>query len=278
MRDGSTVWKMSGAGNDFLVLGPEAVARIPDDPAVWARRVCRRRLSVGADGVLLVEPTGANRVRVRFYNPDGSPAFCGNGSRCAARFASLSGLTGERLILETSIGEVRAEVGDSQVRLVLPAPRDSGEVAIELAAESVVGRAVDAGVPHFVVFVDGVADAPLERWGPALRRHERFGPAGTNVDLVALAPDGHLDLRTWERGVEGETLACGSGAVAAAVAARVRGGPPRNRIVPASGIPLEVELPGRAETPDAAILTGDARLIFEARLAPDATSVENRGR
>jgi diaminopimelate epimerase len=250
---------MSGAGNDFLVLGPEAVARIPDDPATWARRVCRRR-------------------RVRFYNPDGSPAFCGNGSRCAARFASLSGLTGERLILETSIGEVRAEVSDRLVRLVLPAPRDAGEVAIELDAETVVGRAVDAGVPHFVVFVEGVADAPLDRWGPALRRHERFGPAGANVDLVALARDGRLDLRTWERGVEGETLACGSGAVAAALAARIRGGPPRSRIVPASGIPLEVELPGSVETPDAAILTGDARLVFEARLAPDATSVENRGR
>jgi len=276
MNDGSTVWKMSGAGNDFLVLGPEAAARISDNLAAWVRRVCRRRLSVGADGVLLVEPCGADRVRVRFYNPDGSPAFCGNGSRCAARFASLTGLTGERLILETSIGEIRAEVRGSEVRVALPAPRDGGEVTIELADESIAGRAIDAGVPHFVVFVKGVADAPLDRWGPAIRRHERFGPAGTNVDLVALAPDGSLDLRTWERGVEGETLACGSGAVAAAVAARAGGGPPRSRVVPASGIPLEVELTGPVEAPDAAILTGDARLIFEARLAPEATSVEDR--
>jgi diaminopimelate epimerase len=283
MIDGPSVMKMSGAGNDFLVLGPDAAGRIPGDLSQWVRQVCRRRLSVGADGVVLVEPAGVNRVRVRYFNADGSSAFCGNGSRCAARFACLTGLTGDELILESEIGELHAEVYGSSVRLVLPPPRDAGATTLALENESIEGRVIDAGVPHFVIFVARVGEAPLERWGPPIRRHPRFAPAGTNVDLVALAADGTLELRTWERGVEGETLACGSGAVAAALAVRMRGGRERSRVLPASGIPLEVELPGPAQTPEAAILTGDARLVFEARLAAEAPgavpgSVEDRGR
>jgi diaminopimelate epimerase len=260
-----TVLKMSGAGNDFLVLGPDEAAHIRGDVGGWARRVCRRGVSVGADGVLLVEPAGADRVRVRFYNPDGSEAFCGNGSRCAARFARLRGMAGDNLVLETCAGEVPAEVANERVRLRLASPRDAGPLALDLHEETIEGRHIVAGTPHFVTFVDDPTAAPLERWGPAVRGHERFTPEGVNLD-VARAEGGRVVLRTWEKGVERETLACGSGAVAVALVARLRGAGDRITVVPASRIPLAVEFMSDGEV----TLIGDARIVFEGRVTPEA--------
>lgn len=259
--------KMSGSGNDFLVLGPAAAERLGDDIPGWARRACRRGVSIGADGVLVVTPGGPNRLRVRFYNPDGSEAFCGNGTRCAARFARLRGLAGASMVLETLAGEVPAEVTGQSVRLRLAAPRDAGRHTLALREGSVEGRWVLAGSPHFVTFVDEPARELLERWGPEVRRHPRFGPEGVNFDLAST--DGRtVTLRTWERGVERETLACGSGAVAAAFAARLDGAADRLAVLPASGIPLEV----RFEETGSVLLTGDARVVFEARIGPESTT------
>ena len=215
---------MSGAGNDFIVVGPEQRDAIGADRSSWIRRICRRRLSIGADGVLFVTPAGRDRVEVVFYNPDGSLAFCGNGSRCAARFAHLNGLAASPMVLDTAAGEVAARVDGDSVQLRLPAPVDLGRMPLDRIADSVQGFFVRASVPHFVI-VDGElgADA-LERWGPKIRRDPRFGADGTNFDLVTRDGTGQIDLRTWERGVEGETLSCGSGAVAAAFAVRLDGG------------------------------------------------------
>ncbi len=257
---------MSGAGNDFLVFGPDAYQAVSDDLEAWIRRVCRRGLSVGGDGVLFVAPTAGGRVSVRFHNPDGGEAFCGNGSRCAARFAQLRGFTASRMILETEIGEVPASVTDDVVRLELPLPTDQGCFELEAAGQRFTGRSILAGAQHFLIFVDSVAGAPLEHWGPALRRHPHFGDHGTNLDVVAYDDTGVL-LRTWERGVEAETLACGSGAVAAAYVAYLDDKANPVRVVPASGVGLEIGFSeGRAT------LAGDARVIFEAELNPEATT------
>jgi diaminopimelate epimerase len=157
------------------------------------------------------------------------------------------------------------------VRLTLPAPSAAVPLAVEAAGTALEGWSIVAGVPHFVLAVENVARAPLEIWGPALRRHPAFGAAGTNVDLAERRPDG-VGVRTWERGVEGETLACGSGAIAAACVARRLGWVGGTvRVVPASGIPLLVDLPGPADAPEAAVLEGDARWIFDCTLAPEAT-------
>jgi diaminopimelate epimerase len=264
--------KMSGAGNDFIVLGPGQAERIGADPTVWIRRVCRRRLSVGADGVLVVEPGVGDRVKVTFRNPDGSPAFCGNGSRCAARFAHISGMAGTSMTLETAAGDLAAEIVGDRVRLRLPAPIDHGVKTFDLGGQRVTGRFVSAGVPHFVVVDRNFAADALQRWGPPIRQDPVFGSEGTNLDLVWRTDDGSLRVRTWERGVEGETLSCGSGAVAAAFVVRLENGPRTARVLPASGIPLTVRLPGTADHPDAAILEGDARVIIEGRLGIDAIS------
>jgi diaminopimelate epimerase len=259
--------KMSGAGNDFIVLGPEQITGLGDDLAGWIRRICRRRLSVGADGLLLVEPAGDNRVKVRFHNPDGSQAFCANGSRCAARYAFLRGLAGESMILETMAGELPAKIIEQRVRLVLPAPVDLGERDLALPEGRLQGRYILAGAPHFVSWTESLSSAALERLGPVVRRHPEFGAAGVNLDLIRRRLDGSLGIRTWERGVEGETLSCGSGAVAAALAARQAGGGETTMIVPASGIPLEVRLQEGQAT-----LEGDARLIFDGELTAEAVS------
>ena len=260
---------MSGAGNDFLVVGPDDAARLGDDRAGWARSVCTRGLSLGADGVVFVEVQGTDRIGVGFVNPDGSSAFCGNGSRCAARYAHLEGLAGPHMVLDTDAGAIPAEVTDTVVRLELPAPTDHGDREAVCAGVRHLGRFLTAGIPHFVLFVEDPIAAPLDVWGPALRRHAVFGAQGTNVNLAALDGAG-LRLRTWERGVERETLCCGSGAVAAALAARLRGAPWRLEVRPASGIPVHVELPGSAAAPEHAILEGEARVLFRGEVDPEA--------
>ena len=262
--------KMSGAGNDFIVLDAAARDALGQGLEPFARRACRRGVSVGADGVLLVEGAGRDRVRVSFYNPDGSAAFCGNGSRCAARFARLRGLAGDAMTLETLAGEVPARIEGASVIVRLPAPEDRGATTLEVGAERVTGRFVLAGAPHFVVLGESFPEGALERWGPVLRRAAALGPQGVNVDLVRREAPATLRVRTWERGVEGETLSCGSGAVASAFAASLAGGPPSTTVVPASGIPLTVELLGSGGRPGAALLRGDARVLFEAGLDDEA--------
>jgi len=264
------VTKISGAGNDFIVLGPAELREAGVSPSEWSCKVCRRGVSVGADGLLVVEPQGDDRVRVAFYNPDGSSAFCGNGSCCAARYAHLKGMAGTTMVLETDWGEVPAHIRGEGVQLQLPPPEDRGTVELSVGAETVTGRLIEAGVPHFVVHANRPAEAPLDRWGPALRRHERFGERGANIDLIGPVVDGQATIRTWERGVEGETLACGSGALAAAHTIRLAGGAETVRLIPKSGRTIEVSLPGPPERPDHARLVGDARVIFEGEIGPAA--------
>jgi diaminopimelate epimerase len=263
--------KLSGAGNDFVVIGADEARALGDGLESWVRRVCRRGLSVGADGVVVVEPSGERRVRMRFLNPDGGEAFCGNGSRCAARYAHLRGWVGNApFVLDARVGEIEAQVSGQTVRLVLPPPRDLGVAALEIGGTRVEGRSIDSGVPHFVVSVADVSSAPLAHWGPTLRRHPRFGAEGTNVDVVSVNQDA-AHVRTWERGVEGETLSCGTGAVAAAHVARIAGAGECVRVMPASGVALTVALPGPPHAPRCAVVEGDARLVFEATLAPEST-------
>jgi diaminopimelate epimerase len=250
--------KMSGAGNDFIVLGPGQLERLGDDPVGRVRRLCRRRISIGSDGLLAVEPCGEDRIKVVFYNPDGSVAFCANGSRCAARYAFIHGFAGRTMVLETMAGDLRAEIAADDVRIRLPAPIDVGPRRLELPECRLEGRYILAGAPHFVAWTENLGAAPLERLGPPVRRHPEFGAAGVNLDLVSRLPDGSLGIRTWERGVEGETLSCGSGAVAAALVNRLDRGDEEVRILPAGGTPLAVKLIG-----DEAVLEGDARVVFE---------------
>ncbi|MBI5201521.1 MAG: diaminopimelate epimerase [Elusimicrobia bacterium] len=200
-------WKLSGAGNDFVLFDGGAApsrARVAE--------LCDRRSGVGADGVLRVR-----RGSVDYWNADGSRAFCGNGTRCAAWWLRLRGGPANTR-LRTEAGLVDASVvGRERVAVSMPAPKGL-RLGLELAAAGrawLVHHAV-VGVPHALVEVDGLSKFPVVEVGRALRRHAAFGKAGANANFVERLGNGSYALRTYERGVEDETLACGSGATATA--------------------------------------------------------------
>ena len=259
--------KYSGAGNDFVI------ARADDrsDPigAELARRVCARRTGVGVDGLILVylRPDG---IRVRFFNPDGAEfSTCGNGSRCAARFASDEGLGDPAgFVLETPAGEIDARVDGDQVSLDYHIDV-SLRGPIEVAGPS--GPAdswlVQIGVPHLVLPLDRMPDGPIEELCRPLRRLDALGPSGANVNLVSLSDTSTGTVRTFERGVEAETLACGSGSMASVFTLRASGrAGPRVSLRVSGGDELEIELLD-LRPPDGTMrdvrLSGPAVKLFE---------------
>jgi diaminopimelate epimerase len=218
--------KLHGAGNDFLLFDGGEDPALADELPALVPGLCHRRFGIGADGVLLVLPIGGTAVRVRYWNSDGSEAaFCANGTRCAASFVAAR--WGWRaMVLETGYAAIPAAIDGGQVALRLPAP---GEVRPwrELAVAGIVvrGRYVVVGVPHLIVRAEWPDFwrhelAPL---APALRRHPDLPDGGANVSFLQVEGERILGVRSWERGVEGETLSCGSGDVAAALVAAAEG-------------------------------------------------------
>lgn len=265
--------KMSGAGNDFLVWGEPVSVGAAEVAAI--RRLCRRGTGVGADGVLFVFPDGPGRVAADYRNADGSVGrFCGNGTRCAARFAVLKGLAPETLIVRTGWGDVPARVDGAHVTLALPEPVAVGRAVSSLDSTGTLEReayALSVGVPHVVVFVaDGVdlGTLDLARFGPALRRHPEMRE-GANANVVQVLGPSRLRVRTWERGVEAETLACGSGNVATAVTACALGRAKAPvSLETRSGQTLSVDFRFEGEVARDVALAGDARVVYEGTLDP----------
>ncbi len=217
--------KMHGSGNDFILMDNRDGVIKGSEAPVLAKRLCRRRFGVGGDGLILIEPSDRADFRWRFHNADGSEAeMCGNGGRCAARFAFLSGVCGERLTFETAAGIIRAEVKGTRVKLELTPPSDLAlDLEIELHEERRPLSSVNTGVPHAVVFVDDLDSTPVFELGRLVRHHPLFSPAGTNVNFVKVDGESSISIRTYERGVEDETMACGTGSVAGAIIAALKG-------------------------------------------------------
>ena len=259
MRSG--LFKLEGAGNDFLLGVGEWARRLDEEPDL-VRRLCDRRRGIGADGTLALEALGNDRVRLGYRNADGSAgAFCANGTRCAARAAVELLDCDSRPVVETGWADIPAEVDGSQVSLELPPP-GSGPQQPEIFGRGVPGnlRLLEVGVPHLVAAADGLADLDLGAIAPPLRHHPTLGPAGANVNFYEIAPDGTVMVRTWERGVEGETLSCGSGMVAVALVVMANNGVGRVELVPLSGDRPVVEALG--DPPVCATrLTGPTRFV-----------------
>lgn len=252
-------WKMTAAGNDFVLVAGARARSLPR----LARRFCDRRAGVGADGLLAVARVRGG-VGLRYFNADGSAAFCGNGARCAAWWAFRQGWTGRALSLVTSQGTLAARiVGREQVALAMPEPRRV-RMGQKLLVRGRVFRVhfLDTGAPHAVVEVRGLESFPVSAWGRAIRRHRMFGPGGTNVDFAAWGRGG-LRLRTYERGVEAETWACGTGAVAAAVAGYRLGRSRPPVSVRARGGELAVRFKPQGEGVRDIWLKGPARTVFQ---------------
>jgi diaminopimelate epimerase len=273
--------KMHGAANDFVVIDHrQPFLEGPLEELV--RRLCDRRRGVGADGVLLVERDAEHDFAMRYFNADGRAAdYCGNGARCVARFALEAGLgRGGQVRFRSAAGVQRARLGPDGRRVELTFGRVERPLEpwrIEALGRTFAGRWVKAGVPHFVVPVERVEWVPVQEWGAALRHHPRFEPEGANVDFVARLGPGRLALRTYERGVEAETLACGSGAMAAAAWAAAERARPPIAVMTAGGDELLVRL---EEAPAGweATLVGPAEVAYHGVWSDETPAAVTPGR
>lgn len=266
-------YKMSGSGNDFIIIDNRRSVAPFKDLSDFAAQVCRRKMSVGADGLILLEASDCADFRWRFFNSDGSIAeMCGNGARCAARFAFLNGIAGENMRFETLAGIIGAQVLGDQVRIRMTDPSDLVLAdELETGQERIVYNSINTGVPHVVIEVDDLEAVAVTSLGRRIRRHSRFAPAGTNVNFMAPLPDASWAVRTYERGVEDETLACGTGIAAAALvlaAARSLASP--IRLKTRSGTWLKVYFTREAESFKELYLEGDARIVYQGRMKPSA--------
>lgn len=277
-------WKMSGCGNDFVVIDNRA-AIIPAAAApAFTRAVCRQRVSVGADGVVLIQapaPGSGADFDWRYINADGADGeFCGNGSVCAARFAYLNGIAPARSTFSTASGLVHAEVSealdDPRVKIAIADPGPLRvQIPVEVFGTTYELHAIVVGVPHAVMVVDD-ADAFLPgvgfvEFGRAVRHHAAFTPAGVNLDVISVQDDGAIRMRTYERGVEAETLACGSGSIASAVVATaLRLSQSPATVITSSGRPLFPEFDWDGMAARNVKLGGEARVIATGDIWPDA--------
>lgn len=270
-QDPLTFSKMAGGGNDFVVIDNRN-GRI-GDASELTRRICTRALSVGADGLILIENTARANVRMRYYNADGSLSeFCGNGTRCAARFTFLNVIAGRRMTIETGAGIVGAEVTDGgSVTLSLPPPHTfRASHPLEVGGRTIQGSSVMVGVPHYVIFLSGdLWRQDIVPLGKAIRRHAGL-PNGANVNFVVVRDRQFIEVRTYERGVEAETMSCGSGVVASvAVSALFDKVASPVRILTRSGVEYEVSYALDGTDVSEVKLKGDARFVYRAALTPE---------
>jgi diaminopimelate epimerase len=257
--------KMNGAGNDFVMIDNRAgQVRLQPEQIV---RICDRHRGIGADGILLLEK-GSNGAdfRMRYYNRDGGEAeMCGNGARCFARFANKIAGAPEKISFQTPAGLIRGELHGESVTLQMSEPKDL-RLGIELIANGAKERVhfINSGVPHVVVPVSKVEDVDVRPRGEAIRRHEMFSPAGANVNFIEKRGAQRILVRTYERGVEDETLACGTGVVASALifAATEKVDGPISVTV-RSGSELSVGLKRAGDRFTNVTLTGPAEFAFE---------------
>jgi diaminopimelate epimerase len=268
-------YKMSGSGNDFIVIDNRKKTLFVSDVKDFVRQLCRRKLSLGADGLILLESSNQADFRWRYYNSDGSRAeMCGNGARCVSRFAYLNNITGSKLSFETDAGLIAAEVKGELVKIRMTDPVELDlDRKFQLSNKVVTGSLINTGVPHLVVEVDDVSCVDVVALGREIRYHDYFKPSGTNANFISISEHERISIRTYERGVEGETLACGTGCVACAlVLAEKKGLSSPVELKTRSGSHLRVYFSRNHDGFDRIYLEGDARVIGFGHLYEDAWS------
>lgn len=250
--------KMVGAGNDFVVIDGKLKGM-----SALAKKICDRKTGIGADGMLVLEKSKIADFRMRVFNADGSEAeMCGNGLRCAVLFAGIK----RKVKVETKAGIYEGEItAKNKVKVKMQEPKDLRlNFPINVCGREIKVSFVDTGVPHAVVFVEGLEKINPEEIGPEIRHHDEFKPKGANVNFVELIDDANIKIRTYERGVEGETLACGTGSVASAIISRVEGEGLRVKVnVHTRGGILKVEFDRMDDKIKNVYLEGEARIVFQ---------------
>lgn len=261
--------KMNGAGNDFVLLdNRDGRLQLAPEQVV---RICDRHRGVGADGLITLIPSRSGQTdwAWEFFNSDGSAAeMCGNGARCFARFVQK--LTGakDQFLFETAAGPISVSFVGEQVRVGLTRPHGLRlDQTLDVGDQPLTVHAINTGVPHAVLFVDDADRATVQAWGAAVRFHPHFAPRGTNVNFVQVLGPSAIRVRTYERGVEGETLACGTGVTAAAlITARAEGFASPIRVRVQGGDTIEVDFVRQDDAFDHVHLTGPAEITFAGRL------------
>ena len=261
-------WKMHGAGNDFLLVNNlKGDFPILDTP--WVKKISHRKTGVGCEGVILIETSEIADFRMRFINPDGHEVeMCGNGARCIARLAIDLGIGPKEMTIETQAGPLKAKVTQKSVCLQMTDPTDwkIGK-SLQVDAQPFDYSYVNSGVPHVVVEVEALENFDVQFVGAKIRHHQNFLPMGTNVDFIEVTGRHTLDVRTYERGVEAETLACGTGIVASGlVAGKLGKVMPPLRIRCASGDVLDVDYDTTKNSAENVKLTGPAEYVFKGEL------------
>ena len=266
--------KYSGHGNDFVIVDNWEGVVPEKDMNKIAKLMCRPKFGVGADGAVFIIP-GPDDVDFawRFFNADGSEAdMCGNASRCTAHLAANLGIAPDDMSFKTKAGVVEALVNDRMVKVQMPkVGRPEGAALVEVEGVSLTYHRVNTGVPHAVAWVEDLENFPVFKVGRAVRRHPAFAPDGANINFVKILGPDRLAIRTYERGVEDETLACGTGATAAALLGLAQG-----LLAAASvtcqtrgGDDLTISVEGPLEAPDKVFLEGKVRHLFSAQVEAD---------
>ena len=276
--------KLSGSGNDFILIDNRDRAVDPTRAGVLAAKVCAHRMSVGGDGLILVERSRRADFRWRLFNADGSEAeFSGNGARCAARFAYLKRIAPKQMRFETLAGVIEAEMAPrsvkrgamplfDQVKVRFPDPKGL-RLNLRVALDGTEREAhfLDTGVPHCVYLVDDPDQVDVAGIGRPTRHHSLFQPAGANVNFISVLDPHQIRIRTYERGVEDETLACGTGSIASALIASLVGKTESPvTLIPQSRLNLMVHFRYDGKNFTDVYLQGDARAVYEGKILPDA--------
>jgi diaminopimelate epimerase len=269
--------KMTGSGNDFIIIDNRDLKIDRERGREMARLACRHKVSVGADGLILIENDPEADFRWQFFNSDGSEAeMCGNGARCAARFAWLKGIvTKQQMSFRTLAGIIEAEIlGErAKVRMTPPHGLEMG-IDLELADCACKVDFINTGVPHAVYFAENgtqLGDLDVFAKGRAIRYHRRFQPAGTNANFALVRGPHDISVRTYERGVEAETLACGTGSIATALVAAAGNlvSSPVD-VLTRSGETLVIHFDKDAQNDkiefSRVFLEGDAKVVYDAEL------------
>ena len=258
--------KMNGAGNDFILIDNRSGRiKLTTEQVV---RLCHRQRGIGADGLFLLVPNTSGKAEWswEFYNSDGSTAdMCGNGARCFARFVQSVAGAKEQTSFETGAGVIRATFHGERVTVNLTAPKDLrlGEVVPAASAKLMI-HSLNTGVPHAVIFVPDADKAMVQQLGTEIRYHEHFKPKGTNVNFAQVLGPNHIRVRTYERGVEGETLACGTGVTASAlVSSRINKFTSPVKVQVQGGDTLEVSWTDTGEGFSEVRLNGPADFVFK---------------
>lgn len=263
--------KMVAAGNDFVLVdnrGKKTEKKIGNFSR-FAKMVCERKHSVGADGLLLLENSKKADIAMRIFNPDGSEVtMCGNGSRCLAYYAARKKITKNKLSIETKAGILKGEVKKDTVKIEMMQPEHlKSRFSIDVYDETFEVDFVNTGVPHVVYFVEDLDKFDVKRFGKEIRYHKEFAAEGTNANFVKVNDRHNISIRTYERGVEDETFACGTGAVASSiVAAELHSTESPVRVKTTGGEVLTVHFKKRDDKYKEVFLEGEVKLVYEGRV------------